>query len=478
MLRSKVLLSTLLLLSASAQAADLSLQGYLQQVKEKNQAYQAAAAQARGSTGLTREADLIYSPKLFLDARTGYDEKQQRQSGFVYDEVDLNNYSLGISQKTSFGLEGKVSYLLSDSKIIGIDTGSGNKQDARFADGTLQLELSLPLWGNGFGRTTRANEEVTRQQALANEQSALSQSATILSNAEIVYWRLASAIEQLKVEEQTLKAARNIENYVVGKKRKDLGEAADVLQANALVESYSLQVQRAQAEFRSAQREFNLYLNADAAAAIPNLESLNYASLGTIALPSKRPGDRPDVKASAAQAKLAQASSVLATERNKPTFDLYGAYNSYGQEDEASKALRESGKFERDGAYVGVTFSVPLNISALNDAKNGAKQSALAAESNLKYLQYAQEQQWVDLTQKFEDAKQTLRLATSLEKAQKEKLENERTRLRQGRTTTYQVLLFEQEYNSAQAAKVQAAARILNLQSESKLYQPNSEGGI
>ena len=64
-----------------------------------------------------------------------------------------------------------------------------------------------------------------------------------------------------------------------------------------------------------------------------------------------------------------------------------------------------------------------------------------------------------------------------IENAQKTKLEVERTRLRQGRTTTYQVLLFEQDYSAAALNRVKSAANILALQTQIRLYQTPAEGG-
>lgn len=135
---------------------------------------------------------------------------------------------------------------------------------------------------------------------------------------------------------------------------------------------------------------------------------------------------------------------------------------------------------QRDSAYVGLRLKVPLYVTATDDAITGAKLQKNAAERNEKNLRYEQEQQWNDIVQKLNESKQALKLATKMEAAQKAKLENERTRLRQGRTTTYQILLFEQDYSQAQASRVRSATQILNLQSQIKLYsavsaQPEGE---
>jgi hypothetical protein len=52
---------------------------------------------------------------------------------------------------------------------------------------------------------------------------------------------------------------------------------------------------------------------------------------------------------------------------------------------------------------------------------------------------------------------------------QKQKSQNEQKRLSLGKTTTYQTLLFEQDYNQASAGRIQTEAEILELIARLKL---------
>ena len=64
-----------------------------------------------------------------------------------------------------------------------------------------------------------------------------------------------------------------------------------------------------------------------------------------------------------------------------------------------------------------------------------------------------------------------LRLEFEIENAQKLKIENERSLLEQGRTTTYQILLFEQEYFRSQIKSLEIARQLLSLNAEAKSYK-------
>ncbi len=79
----------------------------------------------------------------------------------------MENYSLGVSQDFNFGLQTKVFYALDKTEVVGATLPAGTPDS--FWQATPTLELTMPLWGNGFGRTARANEDLTRQQNLAEE---------------------------------------------------------------------------------------------------------------------------------------------------------------------------------------------------------------------------------------------------------------------------------------------------------------------
>jgi len=462
-------------LLASNSASALSLEEYLGQVKQESSGYKSTREQAEASSLKSREADLIFTPRLFANARFGHDGKQQFASPITYDRLNMQNYSLGISQDFNFGLQTKLSYALDKTEVEGATLPAGMSDT--FWTATPTLELAMPLWGNGFGRSARANEEVTRQQNLAEKFGAEAQSQSYLVEAEAAYWRLATSQEVVQVQTRALKQAQSILDYVSRKAHMNLGENADVLQAKALVEATTYQLQLAQNQEKAARRVFNTYLNKGAEETAPALESVNYANLEKVSVPTAKPGDRYDVKAAEAQARLAKSASTLVAERNKPTLDLYGTYAMNGMDAELNEAMKQAGKTERDTAFVGVRLNIPLNISATSDAKAGALKAERAADLSYQYKQFTQEQDWTNLVQQLSEAKENLRLATNIVNAQKAKLENERGRLRQGRTTTYQVLLFEQDFSQSEVSRVQAAAQILGLQAQIKLYQASPEGG-
>lgn len=474
MIRPYRLITTIVMgVALGAQSQAMTLNDFLAQVKERNLSYQGSADQATGAVLKAREADLIFSPNLFAEARAGQDAKPNTPPMKMYDEMKTQNYSLGLKQQFSFGLQAKLSYDLNKTDFV---NASSALNPTSYWDATPKLELTMPLWGNGFGRAAVANETVLREQNIADQFSSKGQADSLLAQAETTYWSLSAWLDAVKIQQQALQAAQNIYEYVAKKRRMNLGEEADVVQAQALVEARTLELQVARNQADEFQRSLNRFLNQDSNTPVGDLEKLDYKSLESISVPQVRTGDLAEVKAAEAQLAAAKASSVLVYERNRPTLDVYGTYAMNGRDETTSEAMKNAGRDDLDTAFVGVRLNVPLNLAAASDAKVGALKTERAADLKNRYAQYNQEQAWVNLTRSLQDARDNLRLLSRIETAQKAKLDTERTRLRQGRTTTYQVLLFEQDYSQAAISKVKSAVNILSLQSQIKLYQEPPKG--
>jgi len=470
MLRKLIVTSSLLSMSL---ANAMTVEEYLEQVKQNSLTYKSATTQGEASDAVAREADLITSPKLFASARSSADSIIGTPPVRMYNELKTNAFQVGVSQTFDFGLDLKLSVNANKQNLVNF---SSNGQSPRYWDVQPGVEFTLPLWAGGFGSLIRAQEELTRKQNKADSYANYSLSLQTLAEAENAYYALALAQERLTIQERSLSAGKNILSFVTGQRNKNLGETADVLQAKALVEAYELQLKQAQNQLLKAERDFNKLLNKDLKAEVAKLDKVDFSRLISLKHPTTRPGDRFDVLAQRAQIDLAKASSDLVLERNKPQLNLMGGYKVQGRDNEkVSKAFSDVSN-DHYGRYIGVQFSMPLNVQALNDARGGAQRLKEAASIKEANLEYSQNQDWTNIRETLQEAQSSLTLALGMERAQKAKLENERVRLRQGRTTTYQVLLFEQDYTNAQASTLAIANQIIALNAQLKLFVANPQG--
>lgn len=459
-----------LALAASSQAWGLSLNEYVNQVRGQSLQGQQLRQEAEAATLEQRSADLIFTPTLFFNAETQQDESLPTMPVLTYDRFDTNQYSLGVSQQFSFGLQAQLSYRVMDIEYVNPSIPG----DLKFTDAKPVVELSMPLLRGGFGRTARNRELAIRSQSKANRLQSEAQFTSLDIEAEGIYWRCAAAKEAVDVQTRSLKSAEDVRDYVSKKARMELGENSDVIQASALVEARKLQLLQAQNEAVATAQALNALLNINSSEIPAMMDPIKTEEVLAISIAPSRPGNRSDVDAAQAQTELAKANSEIVADDTKPSLDVYGSYGLFGRADGVGDANSNISKSDRDTKVIGLRFSMPLNLGAESDVKKAARLRGLSAETSYRRAILNQDIDWSNLVRRINESKQNLKLATTVEDIQKRKLETEKKRLRQGRTTTYQVLLFEQDYLDAQLSRVRNAAQILTLSVQTKAYKNSS----
>ena len=469
---------TILIISLSSQyswadSSHISLDEYLEQIKNNNLTYASSDEQVESSELLKKKADLITAISAFGSAQTGFNQQNQALAIFNYKQTYSQNYQLGFSQTSNLGIESKLYYSINKTTYKGLDTSRFGNPDLATSNYQTNpvLEVTLPLWKNLFGSSTKASKDSELYQNEANKLNARSLSINTLVSAEKSYWNLSATRKIVEIQKNTLKKAQEILQYVSRRASMNLGEKADVLQAKALVEQKNLELKQAQNNEEISARNFNKQRYLDSNIVAENLENLDSKRLDNLLITKVKTDNRYDVKAMEAQMKREVAAAKIEEENNKPNLNLYGAYAFKGVNGGANDALNRSFDDRGEEGLVGVKFSMPINFGLSSDIRRGAVKRASVAKINYRQKLLDQENDWNNLIQNLENYKENLQLAKNIENAQKLKLENERRLLKQGRTSTYQILLFEQEYSKSQLTTVQIANQLLGFIADKKLYQ-------
>lgn len=448
----------------------LTLSEYLNQVRSKNSGLNGVEKQAEAAKAKIAEANLLFRPSFFADAMYANNGKQSNPALLSYDYIQSNKYTMGLSQQFSFGLQARLYYQIAQTNYLNSNLSSLGSP-TNYYDANPTLELSLPLWGNGFGRTSRAQQILILSGNKAEEYASKAQMRGYEIEAENAYWTLAAIQETVKTQEKALASAQGILAYVKKKSSMRLGEDSDVLQAQALVAARKLELRRAVSEEQAARKNFNIQRNIVSDDVPESLEPIPYEELKKLSPPTKGPSDRYDVKAAKEQTEAAVANAKLVEERNKPTFDVYGTYGLNGRSNDSYSDATSQLKGGNGGTQsVGVRLNVPLDFFSTSKARSGARLAVNAQREQYSYKQLVQEKDWALLGQQLRDSKELLELADKLVLAQTSKLEKEKARFKQGRATTYQVLLFEQDQSQAEVIRTQTAAQLLSIRSAIRAY--------
>ena len=243
----------------SANSHALTLAEYLEQVKVQNLNYNAAAQNSEAYELLRRKAELVTAVKFYGYSEKSIAEQNQALQIFRYKQVDYQRNQIGFSQTSDFGLNTNVYYSLVHTFYHSLNTsGSANPELARNNYQAIPtIELSLPLWQNRFGSSTRASKDSTYFTNESQKLNARALSINELVNSEKAYWMLVYTRKAVAIQRQALESAKKILDYVSKREKMNLGDKADVLQAKASFEARQLQLKQAENDEKIAVKNFN-----------------------------------------------------------------------------------------------------------------------------------------------------------------------------------------------------------------------------
>ena len=454
-------------------ASNLSLDQYLNQVRDKNLNIEQANQSDQSFELLKKKAKLVSAIKLYGFSEAGFAEQNRGLQFLRYKSVQTQNNRIGFSQESEFGINSNIYYSLNNTRYIGLAPGfTTNPLATKNTQAIPVLELSIPLWQNFLGKTTTAKKDASFYENESKQLSAKALSQEEMVNAEKRFWHLVFAQKNLEIQNRALNSANKILDYLNKKEKMNLAEKSDVLQAKAIVESKKLAVKQAENFLKISARNFNQSRNINSDEVKEKLTNFDLTKLQNIALNPIRNSDRLDIKSRQAQLQASLALARIEEENNKPSLNLYTSYAVNQVEPNRMDAI--SATFDRSApnGKIGLEFSMPLNVGVSADIRHGARLQASSHKTSYQEKLLQQEIDWKNLIQNFKDWQENLRLSMQIEATQKAKLENERNLLSKGRTSTYQILVFEQEFSSAELNTQQIAQKLYELIADQKLYQP------
>ena len=163
---------------------------------------------------------------------------------------------------------------------------------------------------------------------------------------------------------------------------------------------------------------------------------------------------------------------MSATEDYRPKLDLFASYAFNGVESEWSDSLSEVSKNKQPTAVIGLRWVVPLDQKLVRRAQD--RQAALAniSKAKMSYYETEQKEALIDnIVMQQNQLVDMLSLNLRLAQTQKDKLENERSLLNQGRSTIYQVLQFELDLARADSMKFSSALELEKIQQQLEQYR-------
>ena len=466
-----VVLLSMFCLTTPAFSATLSLNEYLEQVKKGNEGVQALMQSSQAIMSRKEEGRLLVRPMFFTNLTFYNDAKPTAVPSFMGNRTLVDTYQFGFMQQTPFGLSGKLYYQWTYTQIEG--TVPGVLPLTKFYEARPVLEVNQSLWKNGFGSETQTTLELAESGTLAQAYSDQFKLKAALAEAEGVFWKLAITRQMIQVQKESLERAERLRDWSRKRARSGLGDKSDELQAEANLQVRTLEYQSTVHGLRSASLDFNSQRGVKEEEVTEKLPVLDKASTEKLSIPEKK-SMRLDVRAAQAATKVAEANARLGKEKNSPTLDVFGQAATNGRTDVFGTSFSDSWTAQFPTFTVGLKFQTSLDWWQVSENRSAYQAEIKAAELNYRRKAFEEERDYRELVKKLAEAKARLNLCFGIEEVQEKKLNREKERLKLGRSVTYQVIMFEQDYASAELLRLKTQGEVLGLYTQLKLYEDST----
>ncbi len=459
-------------------AQSLSLSEYLNQVKTQGFDYQAQAAAVEGYEKQSHQQDLTYSP--VLTASYNHEDDQSTQANpFAGPHTQTDTAGVSITDIFPFGPKLSVGY-----EFLDINSPLSDVENEFFTNAGINpsviptsyyqvspvISLSVPLFKDFGGAQTGAGVKQVQYQFESAAQSAAFQREQELYNAKVAYWNLALARQALVIRQDTLDRTQKIWDWTKKRVARNLADPPDALQAEASVRLAALDLDMAQQQERSARLSFNRYRGASVNQVPEQLDDLqNSLDQLTVDIPASLP-ERLDLKASEDTAAEQKAAYDAAHQNVYPDITAKADWRGNGLDPSFVPANSQAFSANHPTYDIGAQFNLPLDVFTASQVAEGFKKNYESAALALKDKQVQVAQDWKDLSDKLSDVNQRLDMTAQIEDIQKNKADQEKQRLEFGRTTEFQLLSFENDYNAARLNHLSVIAEKLSLLAEAQWW--------
>jgi outer membrane protein TolC len=446
----------------------LDLPKYLDLVEESNSSFIATKKNKEVKLLRQDEHSINFVPSFFLNGVYSNDQRPNTSPSVLGTKTERTYYQAGLSQALRTGTKATLSYNILKTDMFGAPAVS----EPLFYDIYPQLELTQSLWRNFNGAEIRAQENQQKSQAEIDFLSESLKYKQLILGAELAYWRLYFSQKNFQVLTENLERAKKLKEWNQKRYRDNLVDEADAIQTDANYLTRELEYQSAADDLAQAERDyFKTLEKEDLQKSYLDLTESDkeITKLVMQKLPSTA-GVREDVQISGSQLIATQAQAILGRERNRPTWEVYGTYSRTGRDATQGRASEDSWHNEGPYTMIGTRLVWTLDFFAANRYNDAYSQEIITAEVNHRRKVFELEKEWSDLTKKFNDYQKRLSLVEKIEETQNKKLLSEKKRFSSGRSTTFQVLQFEQDYANAQISKLKIQEAILAIYAQSKLF--------
>ncbi|MFN7684043.1 MAG: TolC family protein [Oligoflexia bacterium] len=437
-------------------------------MRHSHEGYLAAARAQKAAQERRAESHLVFSPKLLVEARQGKDSRPQLIQ-FAPEATRSTNLSTLLDQPFEFGLDARLGISFDRVNITLPPQGAQAFLYQNYYDARPSVELSLPLLGGSNGKLLKAKRDSIRESADASQNEARYVGDSIVRQSELLYWQTSAIQEELKIREAHFERSRRRILWMQKRHKSKLADSSDLLQVDLQASAAELALAQAQEKYEQAQLQFNAARSLTEIPTLPALEPLG-ATPGVLD-PSKKPIQiRADLQAKRHRANETVARQNEAKEQLRSKLELFGNFSLWGRDSTVGSALSQSLSLSNPIWSVGVRLEAPLFWKAQSSALNSTLHEQARAELELSrsFIEYQRDYE-LQRARHLEALQRTQKLEWQL-KQYTRMLELAELKLKQARTTTFELLSLEDQASTAKLLHLAARLELKEIELQLRSY--------
>jgi outer membrane protein TolC len=448
-----IMMVMLLFTYETTYATILTLEQFRKLSEKNDPAYEGAEMQSRGSNDANLSEDAATDTQVFAKYFDLEDHRPTPNPSFQGVSTTNHTTSFGIQKQTEWGPSFSISQNISHTIVRHASAFALPEPD--YYDTFPEFQATIPLWRNFLGNETQA--QLAESHAIADTRRLQSEISYIQakSNIETTYFTHLTNQESVKTQADLLDRAQKILSFTTRQKNRGLLEITDVHQAEAAVTLRKIDLETAKRNLHESARKFNNMRGVDSDDVPEDLQNVDI-ELGKLIQKDSAKKQRKDLLITQAQVEAQAMEFKNLREMAKPKLDIQMKGQWYGRDPEYNAAMKEMNEMNQPYYYVGIEFSMPLNVPKYMKIRSGLDLMRDGEMLHLKAEERDTLSAWKNFVDLGEQLHNQISLFRELEHTQKLKSDAERVQLERGRSTTFNVLTFEQEYISARNSRISA----------------------
>jgi outer membrane protein TolC len=191
-------------------------------------------------------------------------------------------------------------------------------------------------------------------------------------------------------------------------------------------------------------------------------------------LEEPQPG-RQDLLAAQAALRASDALVRQVVQQFTPDLSVFATLGLNQRDQDNGTAFDQLWQAEHPARLFGVRLTANLDLPLYHQVLAGAQRARGSGEAQVEDKQREVEKDWQQLRESWAGMQERLTLASQLEALQKEKADREKVRYQDGRTTNFQVLRFEDDYNLSRIQTLQLTALANVLDAQARYYNAEDQ---